>query len=464
MSDTIAAVIEDLTGQPAPFDVAVEKPVLTLLSRSGMGYSQLNELLLWLGYDRVTPWFFQYLLEGKLAYRADSVFKSLDQLRVGVERFRQLAILRFGNVKFAFKRLSTLTGEDLAAELSLLDPIGTEDFQARHDALLPVETIPSDQTYYLGYIVERALRDRLKNNPDDEDAKKELAKREEIIEIGKRNQRAYLLSDHMDVYVATSMRERHEFQMIGRVVEEVFGHEKLRPLKLRWFDPTQAYCADRIDKGLSEALMLKRAICTLYLAQESDTLGKDSELASTLAQGKPVIAYVPHVSEYEQDAYVDQLLAVVQEGSPGTTVRELILSQLRIFHPSGAWSDAEVIGWVANPNSMDVAAGKRKLGQYIRTHYENRAKTLKESHPLGIQVHLESGLANGVIVARSSEHCAELLYRILTRTLEFETKTETREGGLRFLILLEKLTQSVFRVVTGDRTLTNTFWNFYLPR
>jgi hypothetical protein len=50
--------------------------------------------------------------------------------------------------------------------------------------------------------------------------------------------------------------------------------------------PTQAYCSDRIDKGIAEALMLKRAQCTIYLAQESDTLGKDSELASTLAQGK----------------------------------------------------------------------------------------------------------------------------------------------------------------------------------
>ena len=46
-------------------------------------------------------------------------------------------------------------------------------------------------------------------------------------------------------------------------------------------------------EGLAEALMLRRAACTIYFAQENDTLGKDSELASTLAQGKPVIAFVP---------------------------------------------------------------------------------------------------------------------------------------------------------------------------
>ena len=66
-------------------------------------------------------------------------------------------------------------------------------------------------------------------------------------------------------------------------------------LKLRYFDPTQSLCENRIDKGLVEGLMLKRASCTIYMAQEIDTMGKDSELAATLAQRKPVIAYVPYI-------------------------------------------------------------------------------------------------------------------------------------------------------------------------
>src|SRR5437899_9296486 len=89
------------------------------------------------------------------------------------------------------------------------------------------------------------------------------------------------------------MRAANEYEEISKFCDAVFVHPRLKKLKLRWFDPTQAYCKDRIDKGLAEALMLKRAKCTLYLVQETDTIGKDSELASTLAQGKPVIAYVP---------------------------------------------------------------------------------------------------------------------------------------------------------------------------
>src|ERR1022692_1131906 len=60
--------------------------------------------------------------------------------------------------------------------------------------------------------------------------------------------------------------------------------------------------ARQINKGLVEALMLKRARCTVYMVQESDTMGKDSELASTLAQGKPVIAYVPQITDVEARA------------------------------------------------------------------------------------------------------------------------------------------------------------------
>ena len=71
------------------------------------------------------------------------------------------------------------------------------------------------------------------------------------------------------------MRRRHEYLEVAEIAGSVFRQKKLHDLKLRWFDPTQAYCADRVDKGLAEALMLKRAKCTLYLAQESDTLEKD---------------------------------------------------------------------------------------------------------------------------------------------------------------------------------------------
>jgi len=89
------------------------------------------------------------------------------------------------------------------------------------------------------------------------------------------------------------MRTQEDFESQHSFVEKVFTDPAVRDLQLRYFDPTISYSNDRITKGLVEMLMLRRAQVTLYTASREDTLGKDSELAATLAQGKAVIAYVP---------------------------------------------------------------------------------------------------------------------------------------------------------------------------
>ena len=89
--------------------------------------------------------------------------------------------------------------------------------------------------------------------------------------------------------------------------------------------------------------------------------------------------------------------------------------------------------------------------------YDSRARTLKSYHPLGVQVQLETGVANGVLVVREIAQCAEVLRRILTNSLEFEVRHDKDMWYLR-----EVVSQSSFRVVTNNRKLTNCFWNFYM--
>ena len=231
---------------------------------------------------------------------------------------------------------------------------------------------------------------------------------------------AYLTSDHLDVYVATSMRLRHEYLMINNAVNSIFKSKHLSDLKIRWFDPTQAYCEDRIDKGLSEGLMLRRAKCTLYLAQESDTLGKDSELASTLAQGKPVIAYIPKGDRKLVEDLISQLLKTNKNEDEKT----IIFQQLKVFAPELAWNSdkesKEIRNWIDNPPRVTVEELKEILYLEVEKHYEKRATTLKEEQPLGIQVNLETGVANGVLVVRSIEDCARLIRAILQRKKIFK--------------------------------------------
>jgi hypothetical protein len=89
------------------------------------------------------------------------------------------------------------------------------------------------------------------------------------------------------------MRTEDQFHEHREFVEGVFGHSAVKELRLRYFDPTLSHVDDRITKGVIECLMIKRAKLTIYNAGSTDSLGKDSELAATLAQGKPVIVYVP---------------------------------------------------------------------------------------------------------------------------------------------------------------------------
>lgn len=452
-TDTITRLLERLTGEAVPFVERLKAVGFSIDSGAHrLGYSQLNELLLLSGLDRITHAFFAYLLDGTTEYKPGQAFDSFDELEAGVTRFRTLALLTYGNVKFAFKSLSR-DAELLESDSDDMQPTGSEQFEKRHEPILAVQSIAPEEAYLTGYLIEGGLKKRLESHPDDKEAQALERRRLEIVEIALRNQEAYLASDHLDVYVATSMRASHEFISIGRIVREIFDHPDVKPLKLRWFDPTQAYCRNRIDKGLAEALMLRRASCTIYLAQESDTLGKDSELASTLAQGKPVIAFVPEVD----DKYLKEHFEALSDAESKKTEEEHLLDQLKLFEPEAAWSDPQVRQWCQSPGSAPLEVLRERVYARIKEHYDRRAKMLRETHPLGIQVNLDSGVANGVMVVRNPSDCARLVRGIVTKSLQFNLDEQKDYTALR-----EVISDSIFRVMTSDPMLTNTFWNFYL--
>lgn len=102
----------------------------------------------------------------------------------------------------------------------------------------------------------------------------ELLQMQETQETAMRNLAGYPSADYMDVYVATSMRSDADFVSVNSFVRTLFADDRLRRYKLRYFNPTQSWIDDRVAKGLVEALMLRRADATIYMAQKSDTFGK----------------------------------------------------------------------------------------------------------------------------------------------------------------------------------------------
>ena len=451
----LIGLIERLTGQDIPFPNNKERLSEYPFKSGGIGHNQLNEILLTLGYDRVTNPYFRYFFGN-----VDKV-TSYEDFSEAVQKARKISMLLYGNVKYGFKRLGRMHDDELARELASCQPISPDRYSSRAAAVHRIREIQPQDAYLFGYIVERTIKEQLAADPGNKDLQVSLSRMEEVRKIGRDNLDAYLTYDHMDVYIATSMREKHEFHLVHGFVKELFRHELLAPLKLRYFDPTQAYCPDRIDKGLVEALMVKRAKCTIYLAQENDTLGKDSELAATLAQGKPVIAYVPRlVNEAE---FIAHAAKVKEELYPEIDARMMVLRLLREYCPSGAWEDTRVRKWLDDPSSMNEEEAVALLFRKARELYEFRASVLRESHPLALQVNLATGVANGVLLVRTVAECAELLRRIVLNRVEYDIE-EIRQEGPPTFVLREKLTRSIYRVVTGDDLLTNSFWNFYLQQ
>jgi hypothetical protein len=526
-------LIECLTGTPlknlTPQDEAALGTIVSEGNRE-IDCTQFNELLLLVNKDRVQPPFFLYFF-GMHCRIAD--------LGKGVDKFKLTAMLAFGNFIFAWRVLSRLhTQEEFHRRLGEL-PIGGDPdgniLRSRPEKLLEIDQIPRDDTPLVGYLstavipeaerarllsscaskcdlgkpwqsIESMLQTAVKENEQPEAfavmnrlrnwcgedilqcrdylgkmipaLESRCARLEHVQQNGIRNQDVYLTWDEMDVYFATSMRKAWEYEDLYDFIDELTRSAELKGLNLRYFDPTQSYTPHRIDKGLVESLMLKRAKCTVYSVQDTDTLGKDSELAATLAQGKPVIAYIPLVDvERRARELFDEAPTTISERlrfvlyadekfSSVVEQRDLqFLRQFEAIHefsssiPFSSIADRDADSRFRSEHADEIQRLCKIIAESERRIYDKRANTLKNSHPLGLQVNLADGVANGVLVARSISECATLLFRLLTRTMQFRIDEEKDMWYLR-----EVLTGSIFRVVTKQKKISNCFWNFYIRR
>ncbi len=287
---------------------------------NGLNYEQFNEALLLLNRDRISKSFYSFFFKGHILKANESLQNekiSLEELKEGIINFRGYAMLCFGNFKFAYNKLSKKEFEDFEKIIEQYCYDCTEFLKKRPEQMLDIEKINKDETPYTGYLMRDDINtffEKIKTLPKDKNYKHYIAdaeiqkeKMERITNKAIKNTKTYLTWDYLDIYIATSMRNTWEFSDCHDFIRNLFDEENLKEFKLRYFDPTQCYLESRIDKSLVEGLMLKRAKCCIYMAQESDTLGKDSELASTLAQGKPVIAYIPLFTKNELDDYAEKI-------------------------------------------------------------------------------------------------------------------------------------------------------------
>jgi hypothetical protein len=442
------------------------------------------------------------------------------ELLQGIVQFRAYAMLAFGNFRFAFRRLAQLTREGIERELGNY-AVGPDQWRTQYKGrvhgttLVTTDDLEREQRWYLGYVSSRLLtRDRsmlealrlrhrkaslrgdatqvltdlyatvtdeqLQQWPQDrlEQTEQLLAtktdERTKAVREGRKNTVAYLAAQHIDVYVATSMRESWEYEATVDLLESLFGKtpipeaNTLHELDVTYFDPTVSDARSRIDKGLVEGLMLRRARVTIYMVQETDTLGKDSELASTLAQGKPVIAYVPSPSR-------DELIAELAASPLRRTFKRMLMlaadglfenantfAQLRADFVPTFQLDLEEESAFKTARKDELAKLFHEVAVAEITALNRRADLLVETHPLALQLELSSGVAQGILVARTPARCAKLLEQLLLNDLRYSID-DVQDKGVAIGTFLNVMgnPKTPYRVVTADPVLSNAFWQLY---
>ena len=276
--------------------------------------------------------------------------QSIDQLYWGLYRFYVDALLYFGSIRTAYQRLRQLPEREIHSFFagSRIDGLGE-----RGEAL-PLSQIARDNRYLISEMacksfdiaegtgdanqIEQVMIDLLQRHraegggpvtasqlltgeyakgqyahlqpqlqlsaddfieEDLEDEDSLLEKIRRVAQDFTRARRAALSNSDtylsmvgdLDVYIATSMRNRADFRGMADFCDTIFSNDQLQALKLRYFDPTLSAAKHHEDKGIIECLMIKCAKALILNAGSRDSYGKDAEAAMALSMGKPVIIY-----------------------------------------------------------------------------------------------------------------------------------------------------------------------------
>ncbi len=431
---------------------------LDKLPEDPLSKTQFNQLLVLSREAPVSDGFFRYYwlevpeehpyaIQDVAGFNANELegvhqIKSLPHLEWGLRRLYTDALLYFGNVRMAFRVLRTYDYKQLS-KFFAGKRFDTKAIKTRGQ-VLPLHQIPQDDRYLISEmacksfgddqntesemraVLRQAYEEHKSNNggivtfrqlisgqlptgfrdrqgefefsmvdvleetigsEDDFDEKfgKVSTKFFETRRKALINTNYYLsMANDLDVYVATSMRNRQDFRDMASFCADVFGNPRLNNIQLRYFDPTLSAAEGHEDKGLIECLMVKCAKTLVYCAGERESYGKDAEAAMALSLGRPVIFYCDK---------------------------------------------------------------------------DQKARFYRDVHPLSRLIEFETGVAVGAMVATTVDEVVTLLSRLFENQMRYRLEPHCKRQG--YILLKEELTDSVVRLQTNNRLLTETFWNHY---
>ena len=428
------------------------------LQDAPLTWAQFNQLLGFGHQAPVTDDFFRYYwLESPVEhpYPVDQIpefnqqwlkdsgdIKSLAHLSWGLYRLFIDALLYFGNVRTAFRTLRVLDREKLVAFFRC-KRFDTKSIKQRGD-VLPLQVIPRDDRYLVSEMACKSFGDAPESEGEMRQALEEAYKKHRASSTAPITFRK-LLYDNLPANYSTRQSE-FEFAIVD-VLEETISSdedfdEKFGTVADKFFTArkaalsnTQHYLSIVNDLDVYVATSMRTRENFRDMARFCDKVFKDKALASLYLR------------------YFDPTLSAALGHEDKGLIECLMVKCAKVLVYSAG--DRESYGKDAEA-AMALSLGKPVI---FHCDKEQKARFYRDVHPLSRLIEFETRVAVGAMVTDDVEIVKELLYRLFENRMQYRLEEhQTRPG---YLLLKEELTDSVVRLQTNDRMLTETFWNHY---
>ena len=366
---------------------------------------------------------------------------SLDHLYWGLYRFYVDALLCFGNIRTAFQRLRNLPDPELRQfyEKHRIDnkalkdrgkPIGLAEIAKDNRYLISEmacksfdnSQIPDGE---LGEALINQYREHLRGGGGRVTAKQLLTGAYEQNKY-KAKQLQFDLSanDFQNEPIESELDLRHKIQRVAH------DYEQARNIALA---NTKTYLSMVGDLDVYVATSMRSRQDFRAMADFCDRVFNADELRSlNLRYFDPTLSAAEH---HEDKGLIECLM-----------VKRAKVLVLQAGPRDSYGKDAEA--------AMALSLGKPVI---IHADDEERRQIFSDVHPLSRLINFETGVAIGAMVAGNQEEVIELLRRIFENDIEYELD----QPRSKYLVLKEKITESVVRLQTSDELIRETFWNHY---
>ena len=366
---------------------------------------------------------------------------SLDQLYWGLYRFYVDALLFFGNVRTAFRTLRRMSENELEVFFRH-NCVSYDDLAKRGDPFLPTE-IAKDNRYLIS----------------------EMACKSYGEEGGPGGEISKVLTELYEEHLGKGGGPVTVNELLSGAFKEGRYEDKQMQLELSADDFLDDIINEqselmekigRVQKAFNSARNVALENTKIYLSMVGDldvyvaTSMRIRQDFRDMADFCEAVFSRPEVEDLEL-RYFDPTLSAAEHHEDKGLLECLMVkcAKVLILHAGKRDSygkDAEA--------AMALSLGKPVI---IHADEEYRSNFFRDVHPLSRLIDFKNGVAVGAMIATSPQKVAAVIRAVLTNDMEY-TLDEIHPG---YLVLREKITESVVRLQTSDVLLRETFWNHY---